>query len=695
MLEQDFIIELGTEELPPKILKNLSAVFEQELIDLLKAYQLKFFSSKVYATPRRLAVLVQALVEQQDDQISEKIGPSVDDASDQDGNPTPAAIGFAKSCGVQIKELKTITKDNKKKLYFSAKIQGKKTSEILPSLIKTAINKLPIPKKMRWGSSREEFIRPVHWVLALYGNSIINLEIFGVKSSNQTFGHRFHTSNPITITAPENYELTLEKNGYVVASFEKRQLKIKSLIEVEASKLNFVGIIDSDLLEEVTGLVEWPVAVTGNFDKHFLKLPAPCLILALQSHQKTFCCNDLDGNLQPVFIAISNLESKNPKEVIKGNERVIRPRLADAEFFFDTDKKIRLDSRLENLKTVIFQKELGTLYDRSTRIAGVSGHIASMIGIPLETASRAGLLSKCDLISNMVGEFADLQGIMGRYYAEHDGESKDVATAIEEQYLPKFSGDILPQTKIGCVVSIAEKIDTITGLFSIGQPPTGSKDPFALRRAAIGLLRIIIEKGLDLDLCDCIEIAAKSFVKGSGIDVSENQKDKIIEFLLDRLQALYLSEGVTPEVFNSVLATKSTKPADFDRRIKAVTLFSQIDDSRALSDANKRVLNILNKNSSTSDQLSVNMALLVETAEINLLNQLRKVKDKVEPLLLEANYAEALQSLVILRKDIDRFFEDVLVNCEEEKIRENRLAILRQLRSLFSTVADISLMHGN
>lgn len=695
MLEQDFIIELGTEELPPKALKSLSGAFERELTGLLKVYQLKFFSSKVFATPRRLAVLVQTLVERQDDQICEKIGPSVESASDQDGNPTPAAIGFAKSCGVQIEELKTITKDKKTKLYFSEKTQGKKTLEILPNLIKTAISNLPIQKKMRWGSSREEFIRPVHWVMALYGNSVIDLEVFGVKSSNQTFGHRFHTKKTITITAPEKYEQILEESGYVVASFEKRRKKIKSLIEAEASKRDAVGIIDPNLLEEVTGLVEWPVALTGNFDEDFLKLPAPSLILSLQSHQKTFCCNDIDGNLLPIFIAISNLKSKNPKEVVKGNERVIRPRLADAAFFFDTDKKVRLDSRLENLKTVIFQKELGSLYNRSIRIAEISGQVASRLGIQSDTASRAGLLSKCDLISNMVGEFGDLQGIMGKYYAEHDGESSEVASAIEEQYLPKFSGDEVPQTEIGCVVSIAEKIDTITGLFSIGQPPTGSKDPFALRRAAIGLLRVIIEKDLDLDLCDCIEIASKSFSTESGIVVTGNQKDKILVFLFDRLQAIYLAEGMTSEVFQSVLSIKPTKPADFDRRIKAVAAFSQLDDSRALSDANKRVLNILSKNSLVGEHAVVNEALLVESAEIALLDSLKRIEGTVEPMLLELNYVGALRSLVVLRKGIDKFFEDVLVNCEDKKVRENRMAILLQLRSLFTRVADISLMHGN
>jgi glycyl-tRNA synthetase beta chain len=369
--------------------------------------------------------------------------------------------------------------------------------------------------------------------------------------------------------------------------------------------------------------------------------------------------------------------------------------LADAAFFFDTDKKVRLDSRLENLKTVIFQKELGSLHSRSVRIAKISGHIASRLGIQSETASRAGLLSKCDLISNMVGEFADLQGIMGKYYAEHDGESSEVAAAIEEQYLPKFSGDEVPQTEIGCVLSIAEKIDTITGLFSIGQPPTGSKDPFALRRAAIGLLRVIIEKKLDLDLCDCIEIASKSFSEESRIVVTGNQKDKILEFLLDRLQAIYLAEGMTPEVFHSVLSIKPTKPADFDRRIRAVAAFSQVDDSRALSDANKRVLNILSKNPLCSEHIEVDETLLMENAEITLLESLRQIEDTVKPMLLELNYVGALRSLVVLRKDIDKFFEDVLVNCEDEKIRDNRMAILWQLRSLFSTVADISLIHGN
>jgi len=695
MLEQDFIIELGTEELPPKVLRNLSTTFEQDLTDLLKVYKLKFRSSKVFATPRRLAVLVQALVERQDDQINEKIGPSVDNALDQNGNPTPAAIGFAKSCGVSVDELKTVTKDNKTKLYFSVKTQGEETIQILPSLIKAAINKLPIPKKMRWGSSREGFIRPVHWVLALYGSNILDLEIFGVQSSNQTFGHRTHTKKAITITTPKEYEKTLEEVGYVVASFEKRCKKIKSLIEAEASKINAVGIISLDLLEEVTGLVEWPVALTGNFDEHFLKLPAQSLIISLQSHQKTFCCNDKKGNLLPVFIAISNLKSKSPEEVVRGNERVIRPRLADAEFFFNTDKKVRLDSRLEDLKTVIFQDKLGTLYNRSARIAQISGLIATTLGAQSKAAFRAGLLSKCDLLSNMVGEFSDLQGIMGKYYAEHDCETPDIAIAIEEQYLPRFSGDKLPQTKLGCVVSIAEKIDTITGLFSIGQPPTGSKDPFALRRAAIGLLRIIIENDLDLDLWDCIEIAEKSLSKESDIDLTEVQRNEILEFLLDRLRAMYLADGITPEVFQSVLSIRPTKPADFDRRIKAVFDFSKMGESRALSDSNKRVLNILNKNSSTNERIIVNETLLVEGAERNLVHKLQETGDIVKPMLLESNYLGALHSLVMLRTDIDTFFEDVLVNCEDEAVQQNRIAILWKLRALFTTVADVSLIHGN
>ena len=690
MLKQDFLVELGTEELPPKALLKLSKSFQAGVIEGLKKESLAHGEVKSFATPRRLAVLVCALDQKQADRLTEKFGPAVKAAFDTHGNPTRAADGFAKSCGVAVADLTRAPKDGVEKLSFSSTVPGKSTNELLPAIVDAALAKLPIPKKMRWGSSRDEFVRPVHWLVMLFGEEVVPSTIMGVESGADSFGHRFHHPDKIRIGKPIEYEALMLEPGNVVADFAKRRELIRAAIVAEGEKLNANTVVDESLLDEVTGLVEYPVALTGKFDKLFLKVPSEALILAMKSHQKCFYLLSKEEQLLPYFVTVSNIRSNDPSQVTKGNERVIRPRLADAKFFYETDKQASLESRLDQLKKVVFQKKLGTVYDRSLRVANLAKFIAVDTGQNEAQSERAAMLSKCDLVTNMVGEFADLQGVMGSYYAANDGEPGLVATAISEQYMPKYAGGDLPSTAIGSILAIADKLDSIAGLFAIGQPPTGSKDPFALRRSAIGVLRIMVENKLNLDLLACIETSLKGF---ESLEIDSDTAEKIFEFMLERFRSWYSDEGIPSNVFQSVMAVKPRKPYDFAKRILAVSSFVKLNESAALAAANKRVSNLLDKVDDASLSTEVSAKLLVDDAEKVLFQQLRDKELSTAPLFDGGDYTSGLAELAQLKESVDSFFDDVLVMCDDKSVQNNRIALLQRLRDIFLKVADISFLH--
>ena len=692
MSKQDFLVELGTEELPPKALLKLSKSFQAGVVEGLKKESLAHGEVKSFATPRRLAVLVSALDANQADRLTEKFGPAVKAAFDADGNPTRAAEGFAKSCGVTVADLGRAPKDGVEKLCYSSTLSGKSANELLPAIVDAALAKLPIPKRMRWGASRDEFVRPVHWLVMLFGEEVVPTTIMGVKSGADSFGHRFHHPDRIHINKPNEYEALLLEPGNVVADFATRRELIRTAIVAEGEKLNANTVVDESLLDEVTGLVEYPVALTGKFDELFLKVPSEALILAMKSHQKCFYLLNKQDELLPYFVTVSNIRSNDPSQVTKGNERVIRPRLADAKFFYETDKQTSLESRLEQLKKVVFQKKLGTVYDRSLRVANLAKFIAIDTNENETQSERAAMLSKCDLVTNMVGEFADLQGLMGSYYAANDGEPALVATAIGEQYMPKYAGGDLPSTTIGSILAIADKLDSIVGLFAIGQPPTGSKDPFALRRSAIGVLRIMVENKLDLDLLACIKASLKGF---ESLEVQVDTAETVFEFMLERFRSWYSDEGIPSNVFQSVMEIKPRKPYDFAKRIQAVSSFVLLDESAALAAANKRVSNLLDKVDHASLSIEVSEALLVDDAEKILFQQLRDRELSTTPLFEAGDYTTGLAELAQLKESVDGFFDDVLVMCDDKSVQNNRIALLQRLRDIFLRVADISFLHSS
>ncbi|MEH6358033.1 MAG: glycine--tRNA ligase subunit beta [Pseudomonadales bacterium] len=690
MSTQDFLVELGTEELPPKALTGLAAAFLKGIEDGLQAEHIAYQSTKVFAAPRRLAVQITALQERQDDIATELFGPPVKAAFDADGNATKAAEGFARKCGTTVDQLEHQDTDKGVKLAFRSVTPGKDTTVLLPAIVQQSLSKLPIPKRMRWGSSRIEFIRPVHWLVMLMGEQVVDCEILGKKSSQFSYGHRFHHNEAVAITAPSAYENTLHETGHVMADFSKRRELVRQQVKQIAIDNNGIAVIDPELLDEVTALVEWPQALLGGFDKDFLRLPEQALISSMKEHQKYFHVTDSNGTMLPSFITVSNIESTDPAQIVSGNERVIRPRLADAAFFYDTDRETALATRLELLKKVVFQSKLGTVYEKVERISKLAGKIATLIGSDAAQAERAGLLSKADLLTSMVKEFPDLQGTIGADYARNDGEEADVAQAIYEQYLPRFSGDVLPTTLTGCAVSIADKLDTICGLFAIGQPPTGDKDPFAIRRAALGILRIIVEKKLDLDLLDCIELALIE----QKVDINEDVSNSIFEFILQRFRAWFQDENIPASVFLAVQARRPSRPLDFQQRVYAVNNFAAMENAEALAAANKRVSNILAKQGVSEDIAEVSTHLLEAGAEQELAEIVSHKTQLVAPLIAKSDYTATLENLADLRPAVDNFFDNVMVMTDDEAVRNNRLALLQQLRGLFLKVADISLLQS-
>ena len=687
MSAENLLVEIGTEELPPKSLRKLAEAFAANLTAELESLELAHQGVSWYASPRRLGLQVKALDAKQQDKEVEKRGPATKAAFDAEGNPTKAAMGWARGCGIEVKDAQTLETDKGAWLLHIAKVAGQETKLLMADAISKALAKLPIPKPMRWGANKTQFIRPVHTVTILLGNELIEGEILGKQVSNQLQGHRFHHPEKISINHADDVFNVL-KSAYVIADYEQRKAQIRAQIEDAAKAVNAVVAMDEDLLEEVTSLVEWPVTLTATFEEAFLDVPAEALIYTMKDDQKYFPLLDQNGKLLNKFLFVSNIESKDPSVVISGNEKVVRPRLADAQFFFETDKKKTLESRLESLDSVLFQKQLGTLKDKSQRISELAGYIAEQLGADKALAARAGLLSKTDLMTEMVMEFTDVQGVMGMHYARHDGEAEDVAVAQNEQYMPRFAGDNLPTSLISCAVAIADKFDTLVGIFGIGQAPKGDKDPFALRRAAIGALRIMVEKQLPLDILDLVAKSQTLFgEKLTNLNVSTD----VFDFMLGRFRAWYQDEGIEVDVIQAVLARRPTKPVDFDRRVKAVSHFRTLDAAESLAAANKRVSNILAKNNITT-QGDVDQGLLSDDAEKVLATQVAKFATDLAPLYSDGNYQEALSQLAGIRDSVDNFFDNVMVMADDEAVKQNRLALLSQLSGLFLEIADISVL---
>ena len=687
MTTQNFLVEIGTEELPPKALKTLATSFADNVEAELNQAGLSFDKIEWFAAPRRLAVKVLNLATQQPSKEIEKRGPAVSAAFDAEGKPTKAAEGWARGCGITVEQAERISTDKGEWLVHRAKIEGQPTKNLLNDIVANALAKLPIPKPMRWADKTVQFIRPVHTVTMLLGDELIEGEILGVASARTIRGHRFLGEKEFEIQHADQYPQLLREKGSVVADFNERKAEILAKSQAKATALGGVADIEESLLEEVTSLVEYPNVLAAKFEERFLAVPAEALVYTMKGDQKYFPIYDKDGKLLPHFIFVSNINPEDPTAIIEGNEKVVRPRLTDAEFFFKTDLKQKLVDRLPRLETVLFQQQLGTLKDKTDRIEQLAGEIAKQIGADEAKAKRAGLLSKCDLMTNMVFEFTDTQGVMGMHYARHDGEDEEVAVALNEQYMPRFAGDELPKSLVASAVALADKFDTLTGIFGIGQAPKGSADPFALRRAALGALRIIVEKNLPLDLEDLVKKSAALF--GDKL-TNQNVVADVVDFMLGRFRAWYQDEGIAVDVIQAVLARRPTRPADFDARVRAVSHFRTLDSAEALAAANKRVSNILAKADAAIGE--INLTACVEPAEKALAEAVLALRTEVQPLIAQGDYTAVLDKLANLRAPVDSFFDNVMVNAEDPALRQNRLAILNTLQGLFLQVADISVL---
>ena len=689
MRTENCLVELGTEELPPKALKSLGEAFATQFEAALTQADLDFDSVSWFAAPRRLAVYVSGLAEGQADKVVEKRGPAVSAAFDADGNPTKAAQGWARGNGIDVADAERLVTDKGEWLLHKAQVPGQSVVELLEGLINQTVSKLPIPKPMRWGNYNTQFIRPVHTLCVLYGSEVVNVSVLGLTSDRVVQGHRFHGDGRFELDHADNYASALEQQ-YVLADFEARKDKVRQQLEDAAQSLSLKPDYNEDLLEEIASLVEWPVVLQAGFDKAFLEVPKEALIYTMKDDQKYVPLLDSNGALSNTFLFVTNIESRDPSQVVSGNEKVIRPRLADAEFFFNSDKKTTLESRLQSLETVLFQKQLGTLKEKSERISALSAFIASQIDANETQAARAGLLAKTDLMSNMVMEFPDVQGVMGKYYALNDGEDAPVAEALYEQYMPRFAGDALPSSGVSASVALADKLDTLVGIFGVGQLPKGDKDPFALRRAAIGVLRIVTELSLPLDLETLVGKAID--VYGDKLTNTDTQT-QVVDFVLGRFTALLQDQAIAIDVIQAVAARRPTKPADYLARVHAVDKFRALDEAEALAAANKRVANIIAKqNVEVTETVNIDESLLVEDAEKALYTELKAAQKEVQSAVPTQDYTRILTALATLRNVIDNFFDNVMVMADDEAVKDNRLALLSLLRQLFLTTADISIL---
>lgn len=683
---RNLLIEIGTEELPPKALRHLSEAFADGMSRALDDAGLTYEGIQPYASPRRLALRIRALPLAQQDREVVRRGPALAAAFDEDGCPTKAATGFARSCGVEVEQLDQLETPKGSWLSFRAVEKGRATSELVPDMVHRALAGLPVPKRMRWGDREEEFVRPVHWVVLLLGDEVIPATILGITAGRETRGHRFHHPQPISLASADDYVDMLCKPGHVQVDYRARRDIVRKQVIERGEELGGKALIDIDLLDEVCSLVEWPVAIAGQFDEAFLDVPSEALISSMQDHQKYFPVLSHDGKLLPFFITVANLESRDPEQIRSGNERVILPRLSDAAFFWNQDRKTPLSERADGLRNMVFQKKLGTLFDKQERMAKLAAGIAEQIGGDPAHAERAARLSKCDLLTNMVYEFPELQGIMGRYYAAHDGEPDAVAIAIEEHYLPRFAGDRLPQTPVGQALAMADRLDSLVGIFAIGQPPSGDKDPFALRRAALGLVRLSIEGELDADLEALLEQAAAGF--DADVKAGEAVRD-VFDYVMDRLRGYYQENDIPADVVEAVLATRPVRLLDFDKRVRACQVFRELPEATALAAANKRIANILRKAEQPVAD-TIDESLLTDSAEKQLADKVAALKPDVLKLMEQGNYTSALQKLAGLRDVVDSFFDEVMVMVEDDALRANRLALLNELGALFLRTADLS-----
>ncbi len=685
----DLLFELGTEELPPTSLKALSEALATLLYRALQDAGLTTAASpgyRAYATPRRLAVYVPGILRRQPNRIDERRGPALSAAFAADGRPTPAAIGFARSCGVEPNQLERLETDKGAWLVYRQKQVGKLANGLIPDLVSDAVKNLPVAKRMRWADLDVEFVRPVHWVVLLHGSAIVRCDVLSVRTGRQTYGHRFHCPKALAIAAPHDYAKVLLKRGHVVADFEARKAMIRKAATSLARRRRGVAVIDEALLDEVTALVEWPEPLLGSFDKDFLELPPEPLISTMRDNQKCFHVTDSKGALLPYFITVANIKSKDARQVREGNERVIRARFADAQFFWETDRKTALGQRVDGLRDVVFHDRLGSVHEKVERVRKLARLVAQEMAMDAALADRAAELAKADLLSGMVGEFPGLQGVMGHYYALHDGEQAEVARAIEEHYLPRHAGDRLPATGAGKAVAIADRLDTLVGIFAVGESPTGDKDPFGLRRAALGVVRIMIEGELDLSLTTLLEAAWRNYpvaLQKTGL------VGDVYDFMMERLRAYYVDAGVSADVYEAVLACRPARPADFDQRVRAVMAFRALPEAESLTAANKRIRNIL-RQGGNADWDHVSTELLQEQSEKKLAQQVGSLAQALTPLFDAGEYTEAMQRLAALRPQVDEFFDNVMVMVDEEAVRDNRLALLNSLSMLFLRVADLS-----
>jgi glycyl-tRNA synthetase beta chain len=688
MNEKNLLLEIGTEELPPKSLRNLAQSLHDNFVNQLKNNNLKFKNSKWFATPRRLAVFIESLNEKQDDQEIEIKGPTLKAAYDENNNPTKAALGWAQANNINLKDAKTLKTDKGEWLYIKTVKNGSQTTELIPELFKQSLKNLPIPRLMHWGDKKEEFVRPVHTLCIIFGDQLIDATILGLKSSKIVKCHRFLGPKEIEIPSADAYVETLKNVGHVIVDYDERKSSIISQVKKIAESINGNADLDDNLVEEVTSIVEEPHIYKATFEEKFLDVPSEALVYTMKGDQKYFPIYDQNGRLMSSFAFVSNICPDDPTSLISGNERVVRPRLSDAEFFFQTDRKQTLESFFPRLENIIYQKDIGSIAYRSNCVEQLTIFIAREINADEIKAARAAHLAKCDLASTMVNEFTDTQGVMGMHYAELDGEDKEVSSAIFEQYLPRFSGDIIPTKPVQMSLSIADKIITLVGIFGINQLPKGDKDPFGLRRAAIGLLRIIIENKLSINLYKILDKACSILNEKLK---SSDTKENVINFIYNRLKAFYQEQGIDTSIFLSVLSNKPQDLLDFDKRVYAVKTFKELPESENLASAYKRINNILSK--TVQKKYIVDENFLVEKEETELYRLLKDLSIKVDELYKIGDYKSALNELSKLRTPVDNFFENVMVNAEDQKIKENRLGILQKLHEIISKTADISVLY--
>ena len=693
-MSADFLIELGTEELPPKALKSLSNAFTDGVISGIRDLGLNFESTESFAAPRRLAITISGLDTQTPDKDLVIWGPPTKVAFAEDGTTSRAAEAFASKNGVSVDQLPSLVDNDgqQDKLCIRRTEKGIETKSLLANIVNESLAKLPIPKRMRWGYKKEEFVRPAQWVVLLFNNQVLNDKVLGITAGNTSRGHRFHANQEIVIQSPSSYQKQM-RDAFVIADFNERRELIAKGVAKLASEINGVAVVEDDLLDEVAALNEWPVPLLGKFDKHFLSIPAQALISSMKEHQKYFHILDNKDQLLPAFITVANIESTDSAQVIDGNERVIRPRLADAAFFYTNDKQSSLESRRDSLKNIVFQADLGSVFDKTERVATIAEYLAEQTGANPDLARKAAELSKSDLVTDMVGEFDDLQGVMGRDYALNDGENPEVAEALFEQYLPRFSGDIVPSTDTGTTLALADRLDSLMGIFSIGQQPSGSRDPFALRRASLGVLRIMLERNIDLNLKDLLSYCNSQLAIGKSAKVSGKELEKqVLTYILERFKSWYKEKSLPTEVFLSVAALELGNPVDIDARVSAVHKFTSLPEASSLAAANKRVSNILSKQLSDNSAPDLNTDLLKEDAEQQLASNLDKLEKLIAPMLEKRDYYAVLENLASLKQPVDQFFEDVMVMTDDLDLRQNRLALLCKLQKLFMHVADISLL---